>query len=62
MPEQREITVASFPSRCPYCDEVVEYRDLQPGENRIRCAQCQREYIKIVEPLHGIPSNDQGGK
>jgi hypothetical protein len=40
----------------------VEYDDLQPGENRIRCEHCQREYIKIVEPLHKTPSTDQGGK
>jgi hypothetical protein len=57
-----EIIIDSFPSRCPYCDEVVEYRDLEPGENRVRCAQCQREYIKIVGPLHQIPPADRGGK
>ncbi|MEJ2066866.1 MAG: hypothetical protein P8Y09_02685 [Deltaproteobacteria bacterium] len=52
MSGQREITINSFPTYCPYCDEVVEYGDLQPGENRIRCAYCQREYIKIVELSH----------
>jgi len=62
MSERREIFVSSFPNRCPYCDEVVEYRDLQPGENRIRCEQCQREYIKIIEPLHETPPTDQRGK
>ena len=55
MSGQREITLNSFPTRCPYCDEVVEYRDLQPGENRVRCEHCQQEYIKIVEPLHETP-------
>jgi hypothetical protein len=62
MSEQREITVSSFPARCPYCDEVVEYGDLAPGENRIRCGQCQQEYIKIIEPLHEVPPTDQGGE
>ncbi|MBW2039170.1 MAG: hypothetical protein JRI46_06180 [Deltaproteobacteria bacterium] len=61
MPERREITVSSFPLRCPYCDKVVEYRDLHPGENRIRCGHCQKVYIKIVEPSEGVSSNDQGG-
>jgi prepilin signal peptidase PulO-like enzyme (type II secretory pathway) len=62
MSEKREITVGSFPSRCPYCDEVVEYRDLQPGVNRVRCEYCQRSYIKVVEPHPDMPSNDLGGK
>jgi prepilin signal peptidase PulO-like enzyme (type II secretory pathway) len=62
MSEQREITINFFPARCPYCDEVVEYRDLQPGENRIRCEHCQREYIKIVEPSHEVTSSDEGEK
>lgn len=62
MSEQREITINSFPTRCPYCDEVVEYSDLQPGEHRIRCEHCQREYIKIVEALHETPPSDQGEK
>ena len=52
MSEQREITLNSFPTRCPYCNEVVEYGDLQPGEHRIRCEHCQREYIKVVELSH----------
>jgi transposase-like protein len=60
MSERREITISSFPARCPYCDEVVEYGDLEPGENRIRCEHCQREYIKIVEPLQETYPNDQG--
>jgi hypothetical protein len=55
MPGRREITVSTFPSRYPYCDEVIEYPDLQPGEHRITCKQCQREYIKIVEPLNEVP-------
>lgn len=62
MSKQREITINSFPSRCPYCDEVVEYHDLQLGENRIRCGHCQREYIKIVEPLQEAHSTEQGEK
>ena len=62
MPDQREITLSSFPSRCPYCDEVVEYSDLEPGEHLVKCGQCQREYIKIVEPLHEVPSTDHKGK
>ena len=62
MPERSEITVSTFPSRCPYCDEVIEYPALRPGEHRIKCKQCQREYIKIVEPLHEIPPTDQGKK
>lgn len=62
MSERREITINSFPARCPYCDKVVEYGDLQPGEHRIRCEHCQREYIKIVEPLHEAPSTDHGAK
>jgi hypothetical protein len=59
MSEQKEITLSSFPSRCPYCDGVVEYPDLQPGENRIRCEHCQREYIRIVNPPHEVPSAEQ---
>jgi formylmethanofuran dehydrogenase subunit E len=62
MSERREIIVSSFSFRCPYCDEVVEYPDLQPGENRIKCKHCQREYIKIVEPYHEAPSTDQEEK
>jgi prepilin signal peptidase PulO-like enzyme (type II secretory pathway) len=62
MPERREITISTFPSRCPYCDGVIEYADLQPGEHRIRCEHCQQEYIKIVGPLHEIPPTDQGKK
>jgi hypothetical protein len=62
MSEQKEIILSAFPTRCPYCDEVVEYPDLQPGENRIRCEHCKREYIKIVEPLHEAPSTDQEEK
>jgi transposase-like protein len=62
MSDQREITISfsSFPTRCPYCDEVVEYGDLEPGENRIRCEHCQQEYIKIVEALHETPLPDKG--
>ena len=62
MSDQREIIINSFPSRCPYCDEVVEYGDLQPGEHRIKCEHCQQEYIKIVETLPEAPSTDQGEK
>ena len=62
MSEQSEIVVDSFPTRCPYCDEVVEYSDLQPGEHRIRCEHCQREYIKVVDAPLKVPSTDQGGK
>jgi Zn finger protein HypA/HybF involved in hydrogenase expression len=59
MSERREITINSFSTRCPYCDEVVEYPDLQPGENRIRCEHCQQEYIKIVETPPEVPSAEQ---
>lgn len=60
MSKQGEITISSFPSRCPYCDEVVEYQDLQPGENRIKCEHCQREYIKVVDSPLKAPSADKG--
>lgn len=60
MAEKTEITVSSFPSRCPYCDAVVEYRDLKPGENEIKCEHCEKLYIKIVEPHHDAPSEDDG--
>ena len=62
MPEIREITVHSLPNRCPYCDAVVEYPDLPPGEHRIRCEHCLREYIKIVGALTEVPPTDQGKK
>ena len=62
MSERKEITVDTFPSRCLYYDEVVEYRDLKPGENRIRCEHCQRFYIKVVEANHDVPSNDHERK
>ena len=62
MSERREVIINSFPARCPYCDEVVEYRDLQPGENRIKCEHCQREYIKIVESPHETPSPNGKGQ
>jgi len=60
MPEQREIIVHSLPSRCPYCDAVVQYPDLSPGEHRIRCEHCHREYIKIVGPLNEVPPTEGG--
>jgi formylmethanofuran dehydrogenase subunit E len=62
MSERREITIHSFPARCPYCGEVAEYHDLRPGENRISCEHCQREYIKIVEPLYEASPIDPGKK
>ena len=62
MSDQREMTINSFPTRCPYCDEVVEYPDLQPGEHRIRCEHCHREYIKIVDSPLEAPSADKGEK
>ena len=62
MSEQKEIILSAFPTRCPYCDEVVEYPDLQPGENRIRCEHCQRDYIKIVELLQEEPPTNQEEK
>jgi Zn finger protein HypA/HybF involved in hydrogenase expression len=59
MAERSEIIIDSFPARCPYCDEVVEYHNLEPGEHRVRCEHCQREYIKVIESLGETPSIDQ---
>ncbi len=61
MSARKKITVGSFPTRCPYCDEVVENHDLQPGVNRIRCEYCRKVYIKIMEPLHEAPSHGKEG-
>jgi hypothetical protein len=60
MSERREIIVSTFPCRCPYCDGVVEYCDLQPGGHHIRCEQCQQEYIKIVGSFQEAPQLARG--
>lgn len=52
MKKSEDQIVQKFPYRCPYCEEVVSYEemDLKPGENEIVCPTCKRNYIKIVEP------------
>ncbi len=45
-----EQVVQRFPHRCPYCDQPVDYDqiELQEGENLIECRFCQKSYIKVV--------------
>ncbi len=48
--EGEKILIQSWPSRCPYCDEVVSYDafPLVEGENVIVCPSCRKTFIKIV--------------
>lgn len=51
--EKKEQVVQKFPYRCPYCDQVVSYENvnLKRGENEIQCPWCKKKYIKIVLDL-----------
>jgi uncharacterized Zn-finger protein len=52
-----EQVVQEFPTRCPYCDQMVSYErfDLKVGENQIECPFCKKIYIYIrgVSPDSG---------
>lgn len=50
--EFEEQIVQKFPHRCPYCEEVISYEemDLKEGENEIECPSCKKKYIKVVTP------------
>jgi hypothetical protein len=45
-----EQTVQEFPRRCPYCEKVISYEniELKEGENEIECSSCKKKYIKVV--------------
>jgi hypothetical protein len=45
-----EQLVQKFPHYCPYCDQPVSYDqfELKPGENKIQCLSCKKNYIKVV--------------
>lgn len=48
--EIEELVVQEFPYRCPYCDQLVSYEniELRVGENEVECPSCKRKYIKVV--------------
>jgi DNA-directed RNA polymerase subunit RPC12/RpoP len=51
--------VQKLPYRCPYCDQLVSYDqiDLKEGENEIRCPSCKEKYIKVVLGISPSPSS-----
>lgn len=44
-----EQVVQKFPHRCPYCDQIISYDEieLKRGENEIECPSCRKIYIYI---------------
>jgi uncharacterized Zn-finger protein len=52
---REEQIVQKFPHRCPYCDQIVSYDqlNLKAGENEVRCLFCQKTYVVIIADDHG---------
>ncbi|MBM4307497.1 MAG: hypothetical protein FJ115_00715 [Deltaproteobacteria bacterium] len=59
-----EQIVQEFPHRCPYCDQVVSYEDIQlkEGENEIECPSCKRKYIYIKVVAPSFTEGDYGSR
>jgi uncharacterized C2H2 Zn-finger protein len=57
MMELQQQVLQRLPHRCPYCDEIVLYEqmNLREGENLILCPTCKKTYVKIISK----PSGDE---
>ena len=53
MMELQEQVLQRLPHRCPYCDEVVFYEqmNLKEGDNLVPCPTCKKTYVKIISKL-----------
>jgi uncharacterized C2H2 Zn-finger protein len=56
---EEEQLVQEFPHRCPYCEQVVSYENIEfkVGENEIKCPSCKTVYIKVVPGTTGKRKN-----